>query len=99
MSLYFEDVEIGFVADLGAHTFTRDEVLAFAQAYDPQPFHLDEAAAAQSLFGGLSASGAAPRAIPASNWPLSRILAVARARPTSANWFQCPSLMSQLPRR
>ena len=45
------------MADLGAHTFTRDEVLAFAQAYDPQPFHLDEAAAAQSLFGGLSASG------------------------------------------
>jgi acyl dehydratase len=34
-----------------------DEIKAFAQAFDPQPFHLDEAAAADSLFGGLAASG------------------------------------------
>lgn len=54
---YFDDRMIGEVSDLGSHTFTRDEILAFASAYDPQPFHLDEAAAKASLFGGLAASG------------------------------------------
>ena len=36
---------------------TRDEIVAFAAEFDPQPMHLDEAAAAQSMLGGLSASG------------------------------------------
>ncbi len=42
---------------LGEHMFTADEIVAFARAYDPQPFHLDEAAAARSHFGRLAASG------------------------------------------
>jgi len=42
---------------LGAHTFTEDEILAFARAYDPQPFHIDAEAAKRSHFGGLVASG------------------------------------------
>jgi acyl dehydratase len=54
---YFEDRIIGETADLGSHTFTREEIIAFARAYDPQPFHLDEEAAKASLFGGLCASG------------------------------------------
>jgi acyl dehydratase len=54
---FFEDRIVGDAADLGSHTFTRDETVAFARAYDPQPFHLDEAAARTSLFGGLCASG------------------------------------------
>jgi acyl dehydratase len=54
---YFEDRQIGEVYALGSHHFTREEVLGFARQFDPQPFHLDEAAAAQSLFGRLSASG------------------------------------------
>lgn len=54
---FLEDRVIGEMADLGAHTFGRDEIIAFARAYDPQPFHLDEAAAKASLFGGLCASG------------------------------------------
>lgn len=57
MSFYFEDLVIGAVVDLGSHVFSREEIVDFARRYDPQPFHLDEAAAAQSLFGGLSASG------------------------------------------
>ncbi len=57
LALYFEDREIGESADLGAHTFTRDEIVDFAREFDPQPFHLDEAAAKASLFGGLCASG------------------------------------------
>jgi acyl dehydratase len=55
--LFFEDREIGEVFDLGSHTFTKDSIIDFAQKYDPQPFHLDEAAAKASLFGALSASG------------------------------------------
>ena len=55
--IYWEDVEVGAVQRFGAYAVTREEVLAFARAYDPQPFHLDDKAAAQSLFGRLSASG------------------------------------------
>jgi acyl dehydratase len=54
---YFEDVHVGEVRDLGSHTFERDEIIAFARAFDPQPFHLSEEGGRQSLFGGLSASG------------------------------------------
>jgi len=42
---------------LGRHTFTAEEIKRFAAKYDPQPFHLDEEAARQSIFGGLCASG------------------------------------------
>ena len=57
MSNYFEDLEIGTTAELGSHTFTRAEIVDFARRFDPQPFHLDEAAGKESLFGGLCASG------------------------------------------
>ncbi len=54
---YFEDIRVGEVRDLGSHTFERDEIIAFAKAFDPQLFHLSEEAGKASLFGGLSASG------------------------------------------
>src|SRR5579862_9130421 len=54
---YFEDLRVGTRTEVGSHTFTADEIKAFAREYDPQPFHLDEAAAARSLFGALCASG------------------------------------------
>ena len=54
---YAEDYQAGQVFDVGEHTFTRDEIVAFAQSWDPQPFHVDDAAAAASMFGGLIASG------------------------------------------
>ena len=54
---YFEDVQVGDVFPVGRHTFTADEIKAFAGRFDPQLFHLDEAAAAQSHFGALCASG------------------------------------------
>ncbi len=41
----------------GSHTVTAEEIKAFAAQFDPQPFHLDQAAASASLFGGLVASG------------------------------------------
>ena len=54
---FFEDRRIGEITDLGRHTFTREEIIDFARQFDPQPFHLDDAAAEASLFGALSASG------------------------------------------
>ena len=54
---YFEDVAVGVVEGFGNKQVTREEVVDFAGKYDPQPFHLDDAAAAQTYFGRLSASG------------------------------------------
>jgi acyl dehydratase len=54
---YFEDAEVGETADCGSVTVTKEEAVEFAERYDPQPFHVDEEAAAGSIFGGLIASG------------------------------------------
>ena len=56
---HFEDLAVGDAA-ASAETFEvlRDEIVAFARRWDPQPFHLDEAAARESIFGGLTASAA-----------------------------------------
>lgn len=54
---YFEDIEVGKKTSFGSYAVTRDEVIAFASKYDPQPFHLDDEAAANTHFGRLSASG------------------------------------------
>jgi acyl dehydratase len=54
---YFEDLHVGTRTEVGSHTFMADEIKAFAREFDPQPFHLDEAAAARSHFGALCASG------------------------------------------
>jgi acyl dehydratase len=54
---YFEDVQVGEVIALGRHTFTAEDIKAFAARFDPQLFHLDEAAAQESHFGALVASG------------------------------------------
>ncbi|MGX5735124.1 MaoC family dehydratase [Bosea thiooxidans] len=54
---FFEELEIGRRYELGSFTFTPDEIVAFARSFDPQPFHMDEAAAASSSFGRLAASG------------------------------------------
>jgi acyl dehydratase len=53
----FEDLTPGTVFDLGTTVIDRDEMIAFARRFDPQPFHLDEQAAKESIFGGLAASG------------------------------------------
>ena len=54
---YFEDIPVGQKHAFGRYEVTREEVLEFARKYDPQPFHLDDEAAAQTHFGRLSASG------------------------------------------
>ncbi|ADB61200.1 MaoC domain protein dehydratase [Haloterrigena turkmenica DSM 5511] len=54
---YYEDIEIGDTQECGEYTVTKEEILEFAEQYDPQPFHTDEEAAAESAFGELVASG------------------------------------------
>jgi acyl dehydratase len=54
---HWEDFRVGDVTELGPVTVTRDEIVEFAERYDPQPFHVDEHAAAAGPFGGLIASG------------------------------------------
>lgn len=54
---FFEDTTLGERHTLGTFTFTAEAIKAFARAYDPQAFHLDEEAGRRSLFGGLAASG------------------------------------------
>lgn len=54
---YFEDYIVGDQVQGGSHKVTKDEIVAFAREYDPQPFHIDEDAANASVFGGLTASG------------------------------------------
>lgn len=54
---FYEDIEIGRKRAFGHYEVTREEVTEFASKYDPQPFHLDDEAAAQTHFGRLSASG------------------------------------------
>jgi acyl dehydratase len=54
---YWEDIRVGDVFEFGPVEVREDEVIAFASAYDPQPFHVDVEAAARGPFGGLIASG------------------------------------------
>jgi acyl dehydratase len=54
---YFEDYAVGQIYRTGRHRIDKEEIVAFAREFDPQPFHLDEEAAKNSPFKGLAASG------------------------------------------
>ena len=54
---YWEDYEVGRKYPLGSTSFTAEEIVEFAEKFDPQSFHVDAEAAKSSLFGGLCASG------------------------------------------
>ncbi len=56
-TLYLDDLHVGQRFTSGKLVVTAEEIKRFAAQFDPQPFHLDEAAAANSMFGGLAASG------------------------------------------
>jgi acyl dehydratase len=55
--LYLEDLSVGDLFTSGKYRVSVDEIKSFARQYDPQPFHLDEEAAKDTLFAGLAASG------------------------------------------
>jgi acyl dehydratase len=54
---YLEDFQVGEVLQAGSSVVSREEILQFAQQFDPQPFHVDDEAARSSIFGGIIASG------------------------------------------
>ncbi len=54
---YLDEFVAGQVIELGSVTMEKDDIIAFARSYDPQSFHIDEVAAAGSMYGGLIASG------------------------------------------
>ncbi len=55
--IWWEDFKVGDRAELGRHTFSEEEIVAFARQFDPQPFHTDRLGAERTVFGGLIASG------------------------------------------
>lgn len=55
--LYFEDLSVGDTFPFGSHTVTREEIVSFAEKYDPQEFHLQDSGHHSSVFDGLVASG------------------------------------------
>lgn len=55
--MQFEEFKVGQMIELGSVTVSEEEILAFARAYDPQPFHTDAEFARKSRWGGLIASG------------------------------------------
>jgi acyl dehydratase len=57
ITIFWEDLQPGTVRELGTTSVSAEEIKEFAGKYDPQPFHLDEEAGRQSMFGGLAASG------------------------------------------
>lgn len=57
MKLTFEDFKPGHFGTFGPHHVSRDDIIAFASEFDPQPMHLDEDAASRSMLRGLSGSG------------------------------------------
>jgi acyl dehydratase len=54
---YLDDLHVGLRFTSATHTIDEEQIKAFARQFDPQPFHLDDATARQTLFGGLAASG------------------------------------------
>src|SRR5512146_2075241 len=54
---YFEDFQVGQVIEMGPRKVSREEIIRFAEKFDPQPFHIDDEAARATMFGGLIASG------------------------------------------
>ena len=55
--MYLEDLRVGQQFTSGTYLMEESAIKAFAAAFDPQPFHLDEAAGRATIFGGLAASG------------------------------------------
>ena len=55
--IYYEDLEIGQKIKLGSISISKNEIISFAEKFDPQPFHTNEIKAKESIFGGLCASG------------------------------------------
>ena len=89
---YYEDLEVGSKSAFGQYEVTREEVVDFAGKYDPQPFHLDDAAAAKTHFGKLSASGwhtcAMPMAMLVKEWSQHRVASLGSPGIDELRWLR-----------
>jgi acyl dehydratase len=56
-TLFFDDLKVGDTFTTGTYELSAADIKRFAGEFDPQPFHLDDEAARDTLFGGLAASG------------------------------------------
>jgi acyl dehydratase len=54
---YFDDFQPGDVGEYGPYVVSREEIIAFAKQFDPQPFHLSDEGGREGIFGGIIASG------------------------------------------
>src|SRR5262245_65427181 len=77
---YLEDYAAGQIYCSARMTIDKDQIIAFAGQFDPQPYHLDEEAAHKSVFGGLAASGWHTAA------PTMRLLVGSQFRPGTVSW-------------
>ena len=59
---FFEDIRVGETVEIGSHVFTAEDIKTFAQRFDPQPFHVDDEAAARSHFGRTAPRAGTPPA-------------------------------------
>jgi acyl dehydratase len=61
--MFYEDIEVGATVRVGSHRMDADDIVSYARRWDPLPVHTDEAAAQQTMFGGLTASGSHTMAV------------------------------------
>ena len=54
---WFDDIDVGEIFEAGSHEMSEERILAFGREFDPQAFHTDPVAAADTIYGGLIASG------------------------------------------
>jgi acyl dehydratase len=85
-TLTFEDFKPGRFGTFGPRHVSREEILAFATEFDPQPMHLDEEAAKKSMLRGLSGSGWHLGSLPRPASSPSRARSAMRAAKCCARW-------------
>jgi acyl dehydratase len=61
--VFYEDIEVGTTVRVGSYHIDAEDIVSYARRWDPLPVHTDEAAARQTMFGGLTASGSHTLAI------------------------------------
>jgi acyl dehydratase len=61
--MLYDDIEVGTTVRVGSYSVNADDIMSYARRWDPLPVHTDEAAATQTVFGGLTASGSHTLAI------------------------------------
>ena len=55
--IFLDDLEVGQIHELGSQSLSEEDIISFAERYDPQPFHVDPKAAGETIYGGVIASG------------------------------------------